>query len=244
MTLRHWANDALTEATGADRRVDPVLPTTGGPAGNARLTAWTGMVLLVLFLIELATLLNLDGLISWHIVVGTLLVPPALLKTASTGWRIVRYYSARPPYRRAGPPPMLLRILGPLVVLGTLAVLGSGIGLAVVGPDAGRSPFLHVLGGYPVSALTVHQGTFILWAVVTGLHSLGRLVPALRIITARPPSPTVPGRFPRTSLLVLSLGIAAAGATVVLGLSGGWTSGALHHFGHHHVVGAPSQHGH
>jgi hypothetical protein len=236
VTLRHWADDAFTEAIGGERRVDPVLPTTGGPAGNARLTAWTGLVLLVLFLVELATLLNLDGLIDWHIVVGTLLVPPALLKTASTGWRILRYYTARPAYRRAGPPPMLLRVLGPLVVLCTLAVLGSGIALSVVGPDPGRNPFLDVLG-YPVSALTVHQGTFVLWAIVTGLHTLGRFVPAVRIVMERPPTPTatVPGRMSRASLLTLSLAAAAISAAIVLNLSGGWTSGALHHFGHHHT---------
>lgn len=237
MPLPQWATDTVAEATGGDRRVDPVLPTTGGPAGNARLTAWTGMVLLVLFLIELATLLDLDGLIDWHIVVGTLLVPPALLKTATTGWRILRYYTRRAPYRSAGPPPMPLRLLGPLVVLGTLAVLGSGIWLAVVGPDAGRSPFLRLLG-YPVSALTIHQGTFVLWAVATGLHCIGRLVPALRIVAARPPS--VPGRFSRTSLLVVSLAVAAVGAAVVLSLSGGWAAGVPHQVGHRHVVAGPA----
>jgi hypothetical protein len=240
VTLRLWADDALTEAIGGDRRVDPVLPKTGGPAGNARLTAWTGIVLLVLFLAELVTLLDLDGLISWHIVIGTLLVPPALLKTATTGWRIARYYTAGQPYRRAGPPPMLLRILGPLVVLSTLAVLGSGIGLAVVGVDAGRTPFLRVLG-YPMTALTVHQGTFILWAVFTGLHALGRLVPAFHIVTARRPAPTVPGRLPRTSLLVLCLAVAAVSAALVLSLSGNWTTGDLHHFGRHHPAVPASQ---
>ena len=71
--------ETLDEATGLGRREDPVLPVTGGPAGNARLTAWTGVVLLVLSLAELVTLLDVRGLISWHIVIGTLLLPPALL---------------------------------------------------------------------------------------------------------------------------------------------------------------------
>jgi hypothetical protein len=52
------------------------------------------------------------------------LVPPALLKTASTGWRVVRYYRSGAPYRQAGPPP-LLRLLGPLLVAGTMALLGT-----------------------------------------------------------------------------------------------------------------------
>ena len=232
MTLRQWADDTLGEAIGLDRRRDPVLPGTGGPAGNARLTAWTGAVLLVLFLAELATLLDVSGLISWHIVVGTLLVPPALLKTASTGWRIVRYYTRRAPYVAAGPPPMPLRVLGPLVVVCTLAVLGSGLALVALGPDASRAPWLRPLG-FPVSALTLHQATFVGWAVVTGLHTLGRLVPAFRIINQHDQAQPVPGRMPRAGLLVVSLAVAGVAAAVVLGLSGAWSTGtAFHH--HHH----------
>jgi hypothetical protein len=84
--------DAVAEAVGRERRVDPVLPRTGGPAGNALLTAWTALVLLVCSLAELLTLFDVKGLISWHVAIGALLVPPAVLKTASTGWRIARYY--------------------------------------------------------------------------------------------------------------------------------------------------------
>lgn len=43
---------AVEELTGRADRRDPVLAGTGGPAGNARLTAWTGLVLLVLLAIE------------------------------------------------------------------------------------------------------------------------------------------------------------------------------------------------
>lgn len=233
MTLRHWADDALAEATGQDRRHDPVLPATGGPAGNARLTAWTGVTILVLGLVELVTLLDLSGLIDWHIVVGTLLVPPALLKTGSTGWRILSYYTRKQPYRTAGPPPMLLRVLGPLVVLFTLAVLGSGLALVALGPDATRTPFLYLVG-HPVSALTVHQGTFVIWLIVTGLHTLGRLVPAFRIITA---TQRVPGRAPRMSLLALTLAVAGVTAAFVITLSGAWTTGtAFHHPDRHQAV--------
>jgi hypothetical protein len=228
VALRQWADETLAQATGQDDRHDPVLPTTGGPAGNARLTAWTGAILLVAFLIELVTLLNLDGLVGWHIAVGALLVPPALLKTASTAWRIVGYYGRRVPYRQAGPPPMPLRVLGPLVVLGTLAVLGSGLALVAVGPDGSRTPFIR-FAGFSVSALTVHQGTFVLWAVVTGLHTLARLVPAFRIVTAHGTGQRVPGRTTRLGLLVLTLLVGGVAAAIVLGLSGAWTSGDLHH---------------
>jgi hypothetical protein len=230
VALREWADDALEEAVGQGQRQDPVLPGTGGPAGNASLTAWTGAVLLVLFLIELGTLLDLNGLIDWHIVVGTLLVPPALLKTGSTGWRIVRYYTRRDPYVTAGPPPMFLRVLGPLVVIFTMAVLGSGLALVALGPDASRQPFLGLLG-FTVSALTVHQGTFVVWAVVTGIHTLGRLIPAYRIIMRRGQTTrVVPGRIPRIGLLAVALAVAGVTAALVLGLSGPWsTETAFHH---------------
>jgi hypothetical protein len=234
VTLRQWADDTLAEATGRDLRHDPIQPTTGGPAGNARLTAWTGVVLLVLFVIEMVTVLDIGGLIDWHIVVGTLLVPPALLKTGSTGWRIVRYYTRRQPYRRAGPPPMPLRLLGPLVVLFTLAVLGSGIALVALGPDAGRTSSLAV-GGFGLSALTVHKVTFVLWGAVTGVHTLARLVPAARIIAGRGRG-RVPGRIGRVITLVLVLGVAVLTAVILIGLSGAWTSGAVFH----HAAGVPA----
>jgi hypothetical protein len=235
--LPPWADDTLAEATGRERRFDPVLPGSGGPAGNARLTAWTGLLLLVLFLVELTTLLNLNALISWHVVVGVLLVPPALLKTATTGWRIVRHYTKRPPYQRAGPPPMLLRMLGPLVVIFTLAVLGSGLILIALGPDASRTVLLSVLG-HRIDAVTVHQATFVVWAAVTGLHSVARLVPAMRIvITPKGERTRVPGRLSRATVLTLTLVVAVVSAAVLLGASGSWVSGGLNRISHHPVAG-------
>ena len=79
---------------------------SGGPAGNASLTAWTGLVLLALSLAELVTLLDVRGLISWHIVIGVLLIPPALLKTATTGWRIVSLLPQATCLHPGGPPPI------------------------------------------------------------------------------------------------------------------------------------------
>jgi hypothetical protein len=222
--MRQWSEDTLAEATGRERRHDPVEMGSGGPAGNARLTAWTGLVLLVLFLVELVTLLDIRGFISWHIVVGVLLVPPALVKTATTGWRIVRYYTGRPSYRRAGPPPMLLRILGPFVVLFTLAVLGSGLVLIVLGTDS-RTVLFSMLG-YRVDAVTLHQATFVAWGVVTGLHTLGRIVPALRIVGADGKvAPKLPGRASRAVVLPVTIALAGVAAALVLGASGPWLSG-------------------
>ncbi|WP_088285471.1 hypothetical protein [Kineosporia sp. A_224] len=135
--------DALTDlaqtAVGQAHRDEPVLPRTGGPAGNARMTSWTGLVLLVLFAVEGVTLLAMHQLLSVHIVVGTLLVPPVLLKTVTTGWRAARYYLGSRVYVEAGPPPLVLRVLGPLVVLTTVGALASGLLLVVVGPEGGSA---------------------------------------------------------------------------------------------------------
>jgi len=52
--------------------------------------------LLVASVAELLTLVNVNGLLSWHVAIGALLVPPALMKTTSTGWRTARYYTGHP----------------------------------------------------------------------------------------------------------------------------------------------------
>ncbi|MCW2694097.1 MAG: hypothetical protein JWM67_2701 [Mycobacterium sp.] len=214
--------DVLAEAGGRGRRQDPVLPRTGGPAGNARLTAWTGLVLLVLSLAELVTLLDVTGLISWHVVIGTLLLPPALLKTASTGWRIAGYYRGAGPYRTAGPPPLVLRLLGPGVVLATLGLLGSGLALVFLGSTDSRSVRLTVLG-HDVNWVTLHQVLFIAWGVLTGLHVLARLVPALRLTVVRAAGPAgVPGRAGRGLALLAAGVVAVAVATLVLGAAQSW----------------------
>jgi hypothetical protein len=231
VTIRTAGADVLDEALGRTRRTDPALPGAGGPAGNARLTAWTGVLLFVLFVAELITLIDVRQLISWHLVIGTLLVPPALLKTGTTGWRIVGYYSGRRPYRDAGPPPMLLRILGPLVVAGTLAVLGSGLVLILLGPDTSRRTLLTVLG-QRIDTVTIHQATFAVWAVVTGLHVLARLIPAVRLTVAPASADApVPGRAGRVGALILSVSVAAVSAALVLSAAGAWRTQPDRQFG-------------
>lgn len=221
---RQTLDELLDAALGRSHRVDPILPRTGGPAGNAQTTAGLGILILLLVLVELVTLLDVSGLISWHIVVGVLLVPPTLAKCASTGWRIARYYSGSRPYRQAGPPPMPLRVLGPLVVATTIAVLASGLALLPLGPDAGRTPLFSALGQH-VSPLTIHQGVFILWCVATGLHVLERTVYALRLLTKSRPA----GSAIRAAAIVTTIAVGAVAAAIVLSASGSWTHGHLRH---------------
>ena len=215
--------ELVATALGAAHRDDPALPRTGGPAGNARLTAWAGVVLLVLFLVECFTLLALQPMISVHILVGVMLVPLALLKTATTGWRIVRYYAGDPAYRQAGPPPLFLRMLGPLVILTALAVLGSGLALIPLGDAAHNALF--TFAGQRVDPVTVHQACFAAWLVVVGLHTLTRLVPAARLAAGRAGPARVAGGVSRATLLAATLAVGAVVGVAVLDASASWTHG-------------------
>ena len=221
-------DELVATALGEVHRDDPALPRTGGPAGNARLTAWAGIALLVLFLVECVTLLSLDQMISVHILVGAMLVPLALLKTATTGWRIIRYYAGDPTYRQAGPPPTVLRLLGPLVVLTSLAVLGSGLALVPLG-DAAHDTLL-AFAGQRVDAITIHQACFVAWLVVVGLHTLVRLVPAARIAAGRAGPTAVAGGARRATVMAVTLAVGAVVGVAVLDASASWTHGGG--FGH------------
>ena len=76
---------------------------------NERLTATNGVVLFVLLLIEGVTILFLRPLLPVHIFVGMLLIPPVALKLATTGYRMLRYYTGHTAYVDRGPPHILMR---------------------------------------------------------------------------------------------------------------------------------------
>ena len=222
MDIQRIGTDLVDEAVGRSQRRDAVLPRTGGPAGNARLTAWTGAILLVLFVAELITLLDVHGLVDWHVALGVLLVPPALLKTASTGWRFLRYYTRGRPYVEAGPPILPLRLLGPLVIVFTLGLLGSGLVLIAVGEQRSRED--GVLG---ISWMNLHQTFFVLAGVALGLHFLARAVPAWLLVTGRRKetpgrAPRVPGGAARLALLALTLAVAGVATALVLPADTSW----------------------
>jgi hypothetical protein len=137
--------------------------TAGGPDGNELLTTVTGAVLIVLLAALGFTIPQLRQLIWMHLFVGFLLIGPVLLKTASTGYRFIRYYSGNAAYRLKGPPELALRLIGPVVVLSTVAVFATGVALLIAGPHH-RDPWL-----------MLHKVTFIVWVVFMGLHVLGHL---------------------------------------------------------------------
>lgn len=144
------------------------LDRTGGAAGNERLTAATGAVLLVLFAAEGFTILSIHQLITVHFFLGMLLIGPVLLKAAAVCYRFVRYYTGATEYRRKGPPAPLLRVLGPVVLATSLGVLGTGVMLAVDESAAGPWLFLH-------------KACFILWFGAMTIHVLAYIwrVPGL-----------------------------------------------------------------
>jgi hypothetical protein len=177
-----------------------------GPRGNARLSTATGVLLVPLLAVQGWTILSITRLVTVHVFVGLLLLGPACLKLASTGYRFVRYYAGAPAYRRQGPPPLLRRLLGPLVAASTVGLFATGLTMALVGKSTGALPFL-----------LLHKLMFLAWVGATSLHvliHLPRLFAATRQRLAGGAA-RVPGAVRRWALLALALaagtGIAFAG---------------------------------
>jgi hypothetical protein len=217
-----WLLDAIEGAAGRRERDDVTLPRTGGPAGNARLTAWLGLVLLALFAAEGFTLLSVRHLLWWHIALGALAIGPVVLKLGSTGWRMLAYYARLPRYRAAGPPPMFYRLLGPLVVLTSVAVLLTGVLLLLLGDQRSREA-LFTFAGFRVDWLFLHQASFFVWFGFMTIHVLGRTMPAFKAAgrSVREPR-AVDGVTLRLASVVLALAVGAGLAAWLVGKEGGW----------------------
>ena len=173
---------------------------TGGAEGNERLTALTGSVLLVLFAAEGLTILSVHQLLTLHFFLGMLLIGLVALKVCSVLYRFVRYYTGAEEYRTKGPPAPLLRILGPIVMITSLTVLGTGIMLAIVGPSG--------VGTW----LFLHRASFILWFGAMTVHVLAYVWRLPRLIgsdlatqAGRQAQEVLAGRSARWLLLTASL---------------------------------------
>ena len=189
-----------------------------GPEGNERLTAMTGAVLLIGLAVECYTILRIGRLLTLHVFLGMLLLGPVVLKAGSVLYRFVRYYTGSAPYRRKGPPALLLRVIGPIIMLLTACVFGSGIMLAVTGPSYGPP------GGW----LEVHRISFIAWAFFIVIHVLAYVprVPRLLAAEARGGSllGLLGGRGTRLALLIASLLAGLVIALLTVHLAGKWES--------------------
>jgi hypothetical protein len=188
-----------------------------GPEGNERLTTLTGAVLLLIFIAECLTVISVGSHLGLHFFLGMLLLGPVAVKIGSTLYRFGRYDTGAGPYVRRGAPAVPLRVLGPFVILTSLAVLVSGIALAVLGPGRGGAPQLW---------LKVHQVTFYLWLILMIFHVGAHLPQMPRILFSRPAARAghVLASGPARWLL---LGASLAGGLVVAlltyHLSGRWS---------------------
>ncbi len=183
-------------------------------AGNERLTATIAVVLLLLLAAEGVTILSIRPLLSPHIVIGLLLIPPVALKLVSTGYRFLRYYTDNAAYVAKGPPHLVMRVLAPLLVVTTLTVLASGVGLLVLGPDRHRDLLLGL-----------HKTSFVLWFFLMAVHVL--------VYAPRLPRLVLSGRAPgrRAALVMSSLAAGAVLAGATYSLAGPWLHRA-HERGH------------
>jgi hypothetical protein len=162
----------------------------GGAEGNERLTAITGSILLILLAVEGFTILRVGRLLTLHFFLGMLLLGPVALKAGSVMYRFARYYAGSAPYRRKGPPALLLRLLGPVIILLTAGVFGSGVMLAVTGP--GQGPWL-----------LLHKASFILWFCAMTIHVLAYVPRLPGLLAAEARGDTGAGRHARRAMEVL-----------------------------------------
>ncbi len=172
-------------------------------AGNARITGTLGAAIFVLLAIEGVTIVRVERLMWLHVFVGVSLTAFVIAKIASTGYRFFRYYTGQPRYVEKGAPPLVLRALGPVIVLLTIAVLGTGFGALLL---RGQSWI-----GF------AHKATFVAWFVVTTLHVLGHTLetPALAFADwRRAERNAVKGSSARRSLLALVV-VAGVGFAVL-----------------------------
>jgi hypothetical protein len=160
----------------------------GGPEGNERLTATTGVLLLLLLAAEGVTIVFIRPLLSLHMFLGVLLIPPVVLKLASSGYRFVRYYTGSPAYRRKGPPQIVMRLLAPVLAAATAVVFSSGVVLLASGRRSG-------------TWVGIHKTSFVIWLAVVSVHVLVYVWRVPRLAFDR----RAPGFALRLGLLALAL---------------------------------------
>ncbi|NRD77024.1 hypothetical protein HPT25_05880 [Bacillus sp. BRMEA1] len=184
---------------------------------NKRITAIAGIVLFVLIIAELVITANLDALRSEHIFVGVLLAGPLVVKMGSTGYRFFRYYTKSPEFVKAGPPNILLRLLAPFLVVMTILVFISGVGL--------------VLGGHAYEGLfhKIHTVSVTLWLPLLAVHIFAYLRKAASLMANDWSSISkyhFPGRASRLGINIAALILSGIAAIIItplrVGRHGQW----------------------
>jgi hypothetical protein len=185
--------------------------TTPSVTGNARITGTFGAAIFLLLFGEGVTVLRVNDLISAHVFLGVLLIPFVLVKMTSTGYRFFRYYSGRPAYVEKGPPPVILRVLGPIVTALTVAVLATGVA-AVLNRGSDWLAF-------------AHKASFVIWFAAMTVHVLGHVLETPRLAIAdwqKGERRRAPGATWRLALLVATVGVGIPLAIASLGWAHHW----------------------
>ena len=184
----------------------------GGAKGNEVLTRLIAAVLVVLLVAEGITILSIEGLVQPHMFIGLVLIPPVAVKLATTGYRFARYYTGSAEYRAKGPPELILRVTGPVLVLATLSLFATGV-------------WLMSLGHGSDAVLTLHVTSAVVWVVAFAIHVLMHGLDVLRSLRAdwkQTLLGSAGGAGSRAMLLAASLGGGLALALSLLGAITGW----------------------
>lgn len=138
---------------------------------NSRLTAILGLTLLILFALQVVTVLpGVRSVLTWHVVFGLILLPPVGLKLTSVTWRMVSYHRGRDGFRRHHP---------------------TAAGAAGSGPVPRRAhrdpagqwyhPARRVPGWAQSPALLVHQVSFYAWLAAVVVHVVPHFLQAVHL---------------------------------------------------------------
>jgi hypothetical protein len=179
---------------------------SGGANGTEILTSAVAAVLVGLLAAEWITVVHMQGLLSAHMFLGLVLIPPVALKLGSTGYRMVNYYADSRAYRRLGPPVLPLRLMAPVFAASTIALLASGW-------------LLLGLGHKSNALVTIHKLSAIVFGVTLAAHFLAyipRVVRSVRTDWAAARRRAVPGAGVRAMLVAAAVGGGIALALALL----------------------------
>jgi len=178
----------------------------GGASGNEILTSAVAVVLVGLLVAEWITVVRMQGLLSVHMFLGLVLIPPVALKLGSTGYRMINYYAGSRAYRRLGPPVLPLRLMAPVFAASTIALLASGW-------------LLLGLGHKSDALVTIHKLSAIVFGVTLAVHFFAyipRVLHSVRTDWGGARRRAVPGAGVRAMLVAAALGGGVALALALL----------------------------
>jgi hypothetical protein len=213
--MRSLPEGAVAERSAKARRAVRLRDRFGGTEGNEILTSVTAVVLVGLLVAEGYTIVNMRGLVTAHMFIGLVLIPPVLLKLASAGYRFVRYYTGARAYREKGPPLLPLRLMAPVLVASTVAVFATGVLLLAAGHQSD-------------TILQLHQLSFVVFGVVLAVHFLAYVPEVARSLRADwgpARRAAVPGAGLRGMLVAAAVGGGAALALSLLPAINAWHGG-------------------